>query len=512
MWKGDRYELRWYRGLITDSPVAMSLLVTAGLLFAACGGSRQAVEPSFKPSVVAVPAGVDSTVAADADSIARISFVDVDREVRALEWQERAQAMIDDSDSLFKLLEMAGRGIDTLAVRDSTGSQDLLDSGGRSLIDLDGLLRDPNLKASDLSERSAALLDSAEAALEMAFQLNPLDPRSRLWLARVYELQARRLERIAAFGRAIEELEKLVRLVPDQHTAFAMLANNYYATERWDLAALNYGRAEKVYLDTYDLALEGSVKVDTVLLFSYTRAQGDIHILRRDATEAVAAFDRAKRLAPTEDDRRYVEREREWMSWDDMNLSSSFARDSLISMEQSGDLTKARAGYVALLPSLQKQRAKDEIEWRLAIVDYKMGSSDQAVGRLRRLVERTVGSTTETDADSMHVRFINDYGTLCLNLGREYLHQRRDNRTALKYFEQATQLPWSGRATAFLESAALLQTNVDAAIERAKEALARVSDLTTEEKKNLYRLLMGLHRRAGDFEEARRYRDAFRSI
>jgi len=395
---------------------------------------------------------------------------------------------------------------------DSARAWDAATEGGRALVELDRTLRESNLDADALAAQTARLLDSAEVALETAFELNPFDSRSRLWLSRVYELQARRLGQAEAYHRAIDELEKLARLTPDQHSVFAMLANNYYRLEEWGPAAENYARAEDVYLKTYDLVADGPAPVDSALLYSYIRAQAEMHVRRLDAAPAASAFEKSLRYAPASEDSAYVSGELRWMAWDDMNLASSFARDSLAALEQSGDLEAARDGYDRLLPQLRAQGAIDEVDWRLAIVDYNLGRGEAAAVRLQKLVKRTETDADGVPVDSVYARYLNDYGTLCLNLGRDFLHDRKDNRTALKYFEQATRVVWPRRAVAFLEIATLLQSNVEGSLENAGRALEGEDDLTVDQRKDLYRLLMGLYRRSGEFDQARRFRDAYRSL
>ncbi|MGB1779277.1 MAG: hypothetical protein ACPHQP_06965, partial [Longimicrobiales bacterium] len=115
-------------------------------------------------------------------------------------------------------------------------------------------------------------------------------------------------------------------------------------------------------------------------------------------------------------------------------------------------------------------------------------------------------------SDQAYARYFDDFGTLLVNLGRGFRVEQRDRRTALKYFTQATTFPWSGRAVAQFESARLLQGNVEAALENANLALADETSLNDQQRGELYRLLMELHRRTGDFDAARRYRDAYRAL
>jgi tetratricopeptide (TPR) repeat protein len=489
-------------------PGALAATLVAG----ACGGSQPVVEPEPVAAPTFVPAGVDSAVAAHADSVADVSFVEIAQQDRAEALREAGRAQVERSDSIWAALTARQDSLREVTPDDSARAQEAVTRGGEALLELDRVLRESDLDADALAQRTARLLDSAQVALEAAYELNPFDPRSKLWLSRVYELQARRLGQAEAYQQAIDELEKLTRLTPDQHTVFALLANNYFYLEDWTAAAENYERAAVVYEATYDLVPTDSVVLDATLMFTYVRAEADMHIRRLDAERAGVAFGRALRYAQTFEDSTYIEGEVDWMAWDDGNIASSFARDSIVAIEQEGDLPAARAGYMALLPSLTTPRAVDETDWRLAIVDYNLGNTEDAATRLQGIVGRTPKDSIGAPIDPASVRYFEDYGTICLNVGRDFLHEQRDNRTALKYFEQASRVVWAGRAVAYLEIATLVQGNVTLAIENATEALAYEAELSVSERRQLYQLLMGLHRRAGDFGAAREFRDAIRGL
>jgi tetratricopeptide (TPR) repeat protein len=459
-----------------------------------------------------VPAGVDSIVAVRADSLADASFVEAQRQDSALVLQEQGRLMVERTDSLWNAMSELLESGREVTPSDSMAARDAANVGGGALVALDSLLRDSDVDVEQLTARTAILLDSAQIALERSFQLNPFDNRSRVWLAQVYGLQARRLGQSEAYERAIQELEKLALLTPDQHTVFAMLANNYFYVENWDGAALNYQRAEEVYLGTYDLAADVSPSLDSAVVFSYVQAQGDMHVQRFDAAGASMAFDRALEFATTAEDSAYIADQTEWMAWDDQNIRAAFARDSLLALEQSGDLEGARRGYLALAGEVTARGAVDETDWRLAIVDYNLSNTEAAADRLQRLVARAPVDSAGVPSDPDYQRYFEDYGTLCLNIGRRFRVEERDSRTALKYFRQSAELQWSGRAAAHFEVARLVQGNVDAALESANAAVAEEEALTVEQRLELYRLLMELNRRAGDFDQARAFRDAYRAL
>lgn len=479
-------------------------------LAAGCGVAPQA--PVVMPVPVVVPAGVDSSVAAEADSLADQAFVDLERQDRAAALQQEGRLLIGRSDSAWTAHDAAIRARADVAPGDSARAAAAATAGGRALVELDRVLRDTTLGDDAIRQQTARLLDSAEATLEVARNLNPFDTRTIFWLSRVYELQARRLGREEVHARAVTTLEKLARLTPDQHGVFAMLANNLYHLGEWQRAADHYRRAADVYLASYDLAGDEHPALDSALVFGYVRAQADMHVRMLDATGAAAAFARALGFAATTADSAYVRGELAWMAWDDMNIASVVARDSLAALAQAGALAAARDGFHALRATLSAAGAIDEIDWRLAIVDYNLGAGEAAAERLHALAGRIPQGPAGTPRDSAAQRYLDDYGTLCLNLGRQALLERRDNRTALKYFEQAARIGWDGRAAAHLESALLLQSNVPEALGRARHALTGEATLTTAQRLDLYRLLIGLYRRSGDFDQARHFQEAYRAL
>lgn len=492
--------------------VRSSVWLLAGALLASGCGSGSSSTPLPPAPTRPVPAGVDSTTAITVDSIADASFVTEEEEGTAFQLQEEARLIVQRTDSMWQVMADLIEASEAVSESDSLAARDEATQGGVALVQLDSLIRASDLDQETLARESALLLDSAEVALERSFQLNPFDTRSRVWLAQVYELQARRLGRSEQYQRAIDELEKLALLTPDQHGVYAMLANNYFYVENWDGAALNYQKAEEVYLQTYDLVVDDQQPLDSATVYAYVQAQGDMHVQRMDALRATTAYERAIDFAPTAADSAYVRGELEWMAWDDRNLRSAFARDSLLSLEQSGDLEGARRGYMALLPTLSAQSAIDETDWRLGIVDYNLGNNEDAANRLQALVARTATGPNGVPSEEAYRRYFDDFGTLLVNLGRSFRVEQRDRRTALKYFAQAATFPWSGRAVAHLESALLLQGNVEAALESANLAIEGEATLNEQQRGDLYRLLMELHRRTGDFDAARRYRDAYRQL
>ena len=461
---------------------------------------------------VTIPAGVDSSAAFYASAMADESFVSFAMQERAREQAQMARSLVSDSDTLWTYLSASADTAQDLTTEEETAAIRAFNRGAEALAEYAQISGAEEMDEGVLRSMQADLLDQAQAGFEEAIQIDPYDEDTRFRLAQVYNLQAERLGQEEAYDEAITILERLVRLRPDQHGLFAALANSYYAVEEWTQSAEAYRKAAEVHLESVELALEPDVEPDSSLLFQYAMAEADAYVYGRHSEQALEAYDTAEQYATTEEDRVFVAEEVEWVLWDDGNIDNSFARDSLVQLADAGEYEEARQGFVELRSSVESDNARDWTDWRLALVEYEVGERDSAAERLQALVDRTERQENGAPTDSTYQRYFDAYGTICYNLGLEYLGERRDNRTALKYFEQSTRVPWSGQARAALEAAQILRNNVTQAIEYAELAVEKEEQLSQDDRQTLFRILVDYHRRLGNREEAAQYADQYRAL
>ena len=166
---------------------------------------------------------------------------------------------------------------------------------------------------------------------------------------------------------------------------------------------------------------------------------------------------------------------------------------------------------MSLKNRLITQKARDEIDWRLARVEYQLKKREKAAERLLNLVQRTPKNVNGMPVDSTYIQYFTDFGTICFNIGQRHLSDR-DRNTALKYFLQSTKVVGQYSARANLQIADILKQNISEAIKHAEKAEANKQFLNDNDTKVLYSLLTDLHRRAGNLDEARRYRQIWSSL
>lgn len=495
----------------------LSILFVAVLLVG-CGTSEPTTAPTPDASArsfrVYVPPGVDSSTAQRADSMAQDAFVSLEKQQEARSQVERGDSLVEVSDTLWKYLDLAA---DTSAA-DSVNQDRRAEAvgaynrGAKSLIKYQKVTQAAELDSAKLSQMQADLLKKAETAFEEAIQLNPYDQKTQSLLAQVYKRRANRLGREADYQKAIAIYQKLTRLRKDQPGLYVNLANVYFEIERYDVAATNYGRALDTYLESVELALD-SARVDSGRVYNYARAEAEAFRYAREPEPSLRAYRRAKTYATTPAQRRSMQGWVEWINWDDGNIAASFARDSLQQLAGRGDAAAAAEGFRTLKPTLRTASARNEIDWRLAQAEYQLGERQPAADRLQRLVQRLAppsDTTTRAAADSTTQRYLNTYGTICLNLGRRF--RRKNLRTALKYLKQSAAVAWKQRALAELEVGQLLRNNVEASIDYLERAAQRPDELGTKEKMRLYRSLVNQHRRLGHREQAVVYRKRFMAL
>jgi predicted Zn-dependent protease len=179
-------------------------------------------------------------------------------------------------------------------------------------------------------------------------------------------------------------------------------------------------------------------------------------------------------------------------------------------LANGGEAAAAAQGFRELKPTLRTQSARNEIDWRLAQAEYQIGDREQAADRLQALVQRLELGSDGAPADSTNQRYLDTYGTICLNLGRRM--RGEDLRTSLKYLKQSAEVSWKQRALAELEVGRLLRNDVETSIAYLERAADRDSGLGTKNRLQLYRTLVNQHRRLGHREEAIAYRKEFTAL
>ncbi len=491
------------------------LLSGTAILLANCAGTRPAATP--KPRVLAAPAGVDSSIAIKADSLANRLFVEWEQQQRAIAVARQGEEHYQVSEELWQALSVE----DSSAARDTLTAIRQFNRGAQQLLKMQHL-RGQGLSDDQLRERSQAHLDSAAVYFETALQFDPFDRNTRLWLAKVYQFQAERFLGEARLEKAARVLEKLIRMDRGQHGLYGRLAQVYHNRRLWEKALRNFRKAEAVLKQTAvfrvpesqalnDAAVAAAIDSAALFLYVYYQAEDNIRLSRAGA--ALQDLQRALLLARTDQDRGTVQSTIDWINWDDGNLGAVVFRDTVLSWIDQQKFAKAEQGFRALLQRVKTERARREVQWRLALVEFTYtGKADQALQRMQQVVHYFRDDTTGlAEADTMRSEYFDAYGTMCHNLGLEKLKQKK-LRQALTYFQQSVAIPWKQRAKSYAEIARLSINNPKAAVEAGEAALAGREQLSPAEELATLRILISALKRQGKLPEATRYFREYRQL
>jgi tetratricopeptide (TPR) repeat protein len=362
---------------------------------------------------------------------------------------------------------------------------------------------------------------SARTEFEQALMLNPFDQNAKLWLAKTYQLLAKRFLDEKNYVKAIGVLEHLLRVEKDQHALYGRLGDCYFALKKYPTALMNFQKAEAVLAATTVFNVPTHLELtppnlaaatDSAARFLYLYYQGEAYIKMLAADSALAVLHRAVDFAPTPENRAAAEANIVWINWDNGNIPASERRDSLLALVDAAKYTDAAKGFEKLLPKLRTIRARREIGWRLATVEFNYLHKEEDALRTMQTVVHVIGSdSTSLKADTLYQKYVDSYGAMCFNQGQKMLAVKKFT-TALTYFQQSAHLTWNYRAKSYLELGKLAINDPPRAERLAKEALKLSKQLEAREELAALELVTQALKRQGKFNEARQYFERYREL
>jgi len=471
---------------------------------------------------IKVPPGIFPLVAARADSIAAGLFVTMknEREARTLFEKGRGHYMV--SDSLWLILDNAKKApVKAVRPEDSLAAVKQTIPGALKLQEAA-----QNLQAFDHTQEQRLMIQAsynlkeAQKYLERSVQLNPFNAPVQNYLALTYKLLAQRFPRDMTFDKALHIWGALARLEPGEYLHYYNLASTYFAEQHWADALDNFKKCEGVLLASAEVnsrrlqnpALPVEATIDTTYRFLsiYFQAQSAIKLF--DSTLALQKLHHAKTLTHNAEYLAIIESNVKWINWDDGNIYGSVMRDSANALSSRARFEAAGKIYENLIKRILKtKRARDEISWTYAAIEYKnLNRKAHAVSRLYEVIQNIPKDAAGTPRDSHYKDYFEAYGTMCYNIGIDTL--RSDRRLAYTYFAQAAEIDWTGRGKSFMFMADLSRANPQLLITNGEKAVALSSQLAPDELQNLYKLLVDGYRRSGQVDKARNYFDKLRAM
>ena len=271
-----------------------------------------------------------------------------------------------------------------------------------------------------------------------------------------------------AFRNAIEQLQKYLIYDRSDYQIYREISHNYYQLKQWKKAHEYARKAKEIFVITSYFNPEKEVderyknttlppNADPKDYFDCLMNKALTELKVYEADSALATFEEAVLFAPTKKDSNTIKiYVKNWIKWDDKNIRAAERRMEIIDSLNSGNYKWALKAYEDLLPQLKTKRARDEIHWNIARLEFSFFEKyEEAAKRLYYNVITQSDSIPQTinfyeaPNDSMYKVYFRDCGQWFLDIGKRF-RDKGEREKARFYLAQDTTIEWSGRYKAFI--------------------------------------------------------------
>lgn len=432
---------------------------------------------TFRRARTAVPRGIDTTTAIEADTLARALYGSPEAERLADREMEKGRRDFETGEELLRTADSLAR----------IESRDSVKAPPRGLLGrVRSLLGDTTVlsPASEMRARSETAFRAAAKHFRRAMQLVPqaLDPP--LWLAAT-------LDRLKEWEEAAKTYRVVLQTRQGEHRLWFNYAYASLQAENYQAAITGFQKA----IDVYKIAQGEEVSLPNqyriFLADAYTRTYQD--------GLALATFRAALPFASAEDSAQIL-RTIEWITWDDGGIRTAEFRDEAFRAEREKRWGDTRRAYVFGIQAARTKAARGELEWRLALLEYTEFDPLMGLDRLKALLDENPGTEQE---------YWESYGKMCYGYAQA-LEEKKDKRGALTYYLQGAGFSWSGQGACFVEIARLAANDPKRAVSYATRALD--FSLTREQLRAAYTILEEAFRQQSNWDMMRKYREALENL
>lgn len=250
-------------------------------------------------------------------------------------------------------------------------------------------------------------MDNAMQMFLKAKEINRFNLQTIQEIANLYAENAKRFQDSTSSMESIRQYEYVARYQKGYHILFSRLGANYEAINDWPNAYSNYREALRVFLATANLnfspdattAREDSLKSLSVLTdYWIDKARAETKLLLADS--AVVSWLNALNISQVPAEIEFIQTNLRNIMWDSLNIRAYVLRDSVDELENQDKIIEARLGYLNLFKILRTRKAKDEISYRLARMEFNAKEKDAASrSQKKQAIQRIVEIVNRMDAD-----------------------------------------------------------------------------------------------------------------
>jgi len=440
------------------------LILFALLIVGGCGTSRYQHAAASKGQK---PVGVDSLTIAEADSLIPHLFVSFHAKQRAAKLCAEGEIAFVCADSLWrtrhdKTLEKVSRPADSTSENSKTQ------------------IKNRQKYMDDINE----FLAVAEKKFQKSIEIDPFPLNSRDGLVRTYFLRAEVEQKKIYYKKAEQALQEIISREKGEHYLFFKLGECCFQLEKWDQAFKNYHQATDVFVETKvfsrDSALTSSANE---LHFTYLYSQAVCLSKMYRADEAIALIHEAKKVATTKEHKAIAERFENWLNWDNGNIQTAEMKNKILKLVKAEKYAEAADQFQNLKESLTDPFAIDEIDWRIAGLEFQyLNKKEQACERLLRIVrnQKNVPTNSTVEEENMQ-QYLKDCGAMHYHLGMSYI-DKADYRLAKKYLDVGAEIDWYGNYKCQLKLAKMNKHNPQISLNLIEKVLDVKSNLSVVEQ------------------------------
>jgi tetratricopeptide (TPR) repeat protein len=495
---------------------------------------------SFEKTSSQIPAGIDSAVALKAKIKADRLFVSPDREQLADSLTTYSYDFIKITEELFEVLSSKKEQLDSFRLADkylNLKPEELkslsLEENKKRERTIEKVV-DDSLTITIVNSLLDYFLNHCNELIQRATELNPFNLQALQLLAISNIDKGQIFKDTLSYRHSIQTLNKFLTYDRGKSIIYHHIGQSYFELKNWQKSYEFFKKAKEIYvitsffeedsteLDEKYRNLNLPRKVDPAKYFDYLYRKGVAEVKVHKADSALATLKQALPLAPTKNEEDHVKNWiKEYILWDGGNIYAAEQRDIIRDSLNAKNYKWAKDAYVQLLPNLKTKKAKDDITWMLARVEYyKLDQIEEAGDRLYNLVinadtSKVKSSIYKAPDDSLYKKYFKDCGEILFRLGSTFKDQGLQDKARI-YFSKDTTFEWSGRGKAFLPLAALVDVpeNIDPAQrlkvrnEKVIKILGRakmfIKDFTEQEVDQLYRPLIMIYQQMYDRVNAQR--------
>ncbi|MFZ5517595.1 MAG: hypothetical protein ACOY90_13190 [Candidatus Zhuqueibacterota bacterium] len=446
----------------------ISIVLYALIFLNGCGTTRHQFHAGDEGSD---PVGVDSLTLAEADSIIPHLFVNFHHKQKSTQLCNDGERSLTAADSLWQLLRTE--------IRDSSQNSDTTS---------ETILTREKRRQSHVEELTKCLV-AAEKNFQKSIELNPFALDCRDGLARTYFLKADVEKNNSNFVKAEQVLLEILEREKGEHNLYFNLGECYFKLEQWENAFQNYSRAASVFSQTKDFYFDSTRSAQAqdssanALNFTYLYSQAVCLSRMYRSAEALEMIRQAKTMAETEQRKSIAAHFENWLNWDNGNIQSAEKKNNILNLVKAEKYTDAANQFQTLKESLSDRDAIDEIEWRIAGLEFQyLNKKEQACDRLLRVIRNREKTASIALSNQENMRqYLKDCGAMHYYLGMNYI-EKADYRSAKDYLAVGAEIEWSGKYKCQLELAKMNKHNPQMSLELIQKVLSADSNLTIPEK------------------------------